>query len=37
MDAAGSAISVRFEEGSLTVNYYGTHYAECEVTLREIL
>ena len=33
----GSAISVRFEEGSLTVNYYGTHYAECEVTMREIL
>ena len=33
----GSATSVRFEEGSLTVSYYGTHYAECEVTMREII
>jgi len=32
-----TAISVRFEEGSLTVSYSGTHYAECEVTMREIL
>lgn len=33
----GSALSVRFEEGSLSVSYYGSQYAECEVTLREIL
>ena len=30
-------ISVRFEEGSLSVSYYGSQYGECEVTLREIL
>ncbi len=30
-------ISVRFEDGSLSVSYSGGLYAECEVTMREIL
>jgi phage-related protein len=34
---ASSAISVRFEEASLSVSYSGSLYAECEFTLREIL
>lgn len=34
---ASTAISVRFEENSLSVNYSGSLYAECEVTIREII
>ena len=34
---AAAAISVRFEENSLSVTHYGDHYAECEVTIREVL
>ena len=32
-----TAISVRFEENSLSVNHSGSLYAECEVTIREII
>lgn len=34
---AATAISVRFKENSLSVRYSGAQYAECELTLREIL
>lgn len=30
-------ILVRFENDSLQVDYSGTYYADCEVTLREVL
>lgn len=32
-----TSVTVRFEENSLSISLHGQHYAECEVTLREVL
>lgn len=32
-----TAVTVRFEENSLSISLHGLHYADCEITIREVL